>query len=66
MSPSDAVTEDTVSNRVERARSSLTPTQVTAGLAFGAALAFALVFVQEPLVHDALHNFRHAAGIVCH
>jgi cobalt transporter subunit CbtB len=39
---------------------------VGAGLLLIAALGFALLFVQEPLVHDSMHNFRHAAGITCH
>jgi len=25
-----------------------------------------LLFVQDPMVHNALHNFRHGAGITCH
>jgi cobalt transporter subunit CbtB len=59
-------TNETVSDRLELARSELTPTQIAAGLAFGAAIAFALLFLQEPLAHDATHHFRHAAGVVCH
>lgn len=57
---------DTVSDRLDLARSQLTTTQIAAGLAFGAAIAFTLLFLQEPIAHDATHNFRHAAGIVCH
>ena len=57
---------ETVSDRIELARSDLTPLQIATGLLFGASIAFALIFVQEPLVHDAMHNFRHAAGITCH
>ena len=57
---------ETVSDRLDLARSELTPTQIAAVLAFGAAIAFTLVFLQEPLVHDSMHNFRHAAGITCH
>lgn len=59
-------TNETVSDRFDLARSELTMTQIAAMLAFGAAIAFTLLFLQEPLVHDATHNFRHAAGIVCH
>jgi cobalt transporter subunit CbtB len=59
-------TNETVSDRLELARSELTPTQIVAGLAFGAAIAFALLFLQDPLAHDATHHFRHAAGVVCH
>ncbi len=57
---------ETVQGRIEYARGELTPTQIAAGLLFGAALGFTLLFVQDPLVHDAMHNFRHAAGIACH
>jgi cobalt transporter subunit CbtB len=57
---------ETVSDRIELAHSELTPTQIVAGVVFGAAIVFTLLFLQEPLAHDATHNFRHAAGIVCH
>ncbi|MCQ4333559.1 CbtB-domain containing protein [Natronomonas sp. F2-12] len=57
---------DTVSDRFELARGELTMAQIAAGLAFGAAIVFALLFLQEPLAHDATHSFRHAAGVVCH
>lgn len=57
---------ETVSDRLDLARSELTPTQIAAALAFGAAIVFALVFLQEPLAHESMHSFRHAAGIVCH
>lgn len=57
---------DTVADRFDLARSELTPTQIAAGLAFGAAIAFTLLFLQDPAAHDAMHGFRHAAGIVCH
>jgi hypothetical protein len=61
-----ATANDTVHGRIEHARIELTPTQVAIGLALAAALGFTLLFMQEPLVHDSLHNFRHAAGITCH
>lgn len=57
---------DTVHDRIAIARSELSPTQMAAGLLFVAALGFGLLFLQEPMVHDAMHNFRHAAGITCH
>lgn len=57
---------DTVRGRAARARDELGAEQIAAGLLLGAALGFVLLFVQEPLVHDSLHNFRHAAGITCH
>nr|WP_245180911.1 CbtB domain-containing protein [Halomicroarcula amylolytica] len=44
----------------------LTSTQLAVGFALVAALGFALLFVQEPMLHDSMHNFRHAAGITCH
>jgi cobalt transporter subunit CbtB len=57
---------DTVSDRIDTARTTLSPTQLGLGL-LGVTLAlFLLAFAQEPLVHDAMHNGRHAAGVVCH
>lgn len=61
-----ATADDTVDARIERARIELTPTQVAVGVALAAALGFTLLFVQEPAVHDSLHNFRHAVGVTCH
>jgi ABC-type nitrate/sulfonate/bicarbonate transport system permease component len=55
-----------VHGRINHARRTLTPTQIGLGFALVAALLFALLFVQEPMVHDSLHNARHAAGITCH
>jgi len=59
-------TTHTVHDRIDHARTSLTPTQMGAGLLLIIALGLTLLFVQEPLVHDSMHNFRHAAGITCH
>jgi cobalt transporter subunit CbtB len=56
----------TVHDRIEHASDSLTPTQIALGLTLLAIAGFALLFVQEPMVHDAMHNFRHAAGVTCH
>lgn len=56
----------TVRGRIERARTTRSPTGIAAGLALIAALGFALLFLQEPAAHDAVHNFRHGAGITCH
>ena len=56
----------TVSDRFAQARHELTAREVAVGLAVVAALGFALLVLQEPLAHDALHNFRHSAGITCH
>lgn len=61
-----ATATDTVQGRIEHARMELAPTQMAVGLALVAALGFALLFVQEPMVHDSMHSFRHAAGITCH
>lgn len=61
-----SVANDTVSDRIDTARATLSPTQVGLGL-LGITLAlFLLAFAQEPLVHDAMHNGRHVAGVVCH
>lgn len=57
---------ETVRDRVGTVRRTVTPLQAATLLTFATAITFALVFVQEPLVHDSLHNFRHAAGITCH
>ncbi|MFB6310250.1 MAG: CbtB domain-containing protein [Salinirussus sp.] len=56
---------DDARHRVELLRDQVTTRQLLGiGLAIG--LAAALATVQEPLVHDALHNFRHVTGIACH
>jgi len=57
---------DTVRRRVDIATSALSGTQMALGLALLAALGFTLLFVQDPMVHDSLHNFRHGAGVTCH
>jgi hypothetical protein len=62
-----AATEtDTVTGRVAQARTELSARDVALGLALTAALLFGLLLLQEPMLHDALHNFRHASGITCH
>lgn len=57
---------ETIHDRIASARTSMTPLQVALGLGLVALLGVTLLFVQEPMVHDALHNFRHAAGVTCH
>ncbi|NEU58220.1 CbtB domain-containing protein [Halorussus sp. MSC15.2] len=57
---------DTVYGRIERARVELTPLKAALGIALLAAVGFALLFGQDPMLHDSMHNFRHAAGITCH
>jgi ABC-type nitrate/sulfonate/bicarbonate transport system permease component len=57
---------DTVHGRIEHARTTLSRTQLVVGLALLLALGAALLVLQEPMMHDSLHNFRHSAGITCH
>jgi len=57
---------DTVADRVAIARTQIDPMTALTAVALVAALGFTLAFVQEPLAHDALHDFRHGAGIACH
>ena len=59
-------TDDSVYDRLDHARTALSGTQIAIGLALVAALGFTLLFVQDPMLHDSLHNFRHSAGITCH
>jgi hypothetical protein len=61
-----SVSTDTVSGRVEGAFVELTPAQMAIALALIVALGGTLMLVQEPAVHDSLHNFRHMTGITCH
>lgn len=57
---------DSVHGRLKRARTTLSPEQALAAALAVAALGFTLLALQEPAAHEAMHNFRHAAGIVCH
>ncbi|ELZ00813.1 CbtB domain-containing protein [Natrialba asiatica] len=57
---------ETVHDRIETARDDHTTAQLALVFALVATVAFTLLFVQEPLVHDSLHNFRHAVGVTCH
>ncbi|MFB6101502.1 MAG: CbtB domain-containing protein [Haloplanus sp.] len=61
-----ATANDSVHGRIERARIELTPARLAAGIGLVAALGFVLLFVQDPMVHESLHDFRHAAGVTCH
>jgi cobalt transporter subunit CbtB len=56
----------TVRGRVDTVRVQLSPAQVAVGLGVLALLGLTLVAVQEPAVHNALHDFRHVAGVTCH
>ena len=58
--------DDSVHDRLADARIALTPAQVAVAITLLAALGFVLLFAQAPMLHDSMHNFRHAAGIVCH
>lgn len=60
------VANDTVSDRFDAALASLSAAEIALGLAGVTLALFLLAFAQEPLVHDAMHNGRHAAGVVCH
>ncbi|ELZ43433.1 hypothetical protein C464_16942 [Halorubrum coriense DSM 10284] len=57
---------DTVADRFATAGAQIDPITALTALALVAALGFTLLFLQEPLAHDALHDFRHGAGIICH
>lgn len=57
---------DTVHGRLDQLRTDHSPTQLATGLAALAAITFALVLLQAPGAHESLHEFRHAAGVVCH
>jgi hypothetical protein len=57
---------ETVHDRIERVKMDVAPTEAMLGLALAAAIGFTLLFLQDPLAHDAMHNFRHGAGITCH
>lgn len=60
------MTTDSVADRLAIAREQFSPATLLAAVALVAALGFALAFLQEPAAHDALHSFRHGAGITCH
>ena len=57
---------DTVADRFATVGARLDPMTALTALALAAALGFTLLFAQDPLAHEALHDFRHGAGIVCH
>lgn len=57
---------ESVHGRIGRARGEVTAAQTALGLSVVLAVGFALLFLQDPTAHDALHNFRHAAGVTCH
>lgn len=55
---------DTVRTRME----TMPLTDPKVALLMGALVvgALALLFAADPASHEALHDFRHAAGIACH
>ena len=59
-------TTDTVDDRIAAAVPTLTPLRLALTLGLLALLGGGLLFGQEALLHDSMHGFRHAAGIVCH
>ncbi|MFC7058471.1 CbtB domain-containing protein [Halovenus salina] len=59
-------TTETVRDRIGQVRGDVSPTAAGLALVLVAALGFTLLFLQDPMAHDALHNFRHGAGITCH
>ena len=61
-----SVASHTIIDRVEQAYVELTPIQVALAVTLIIALSSVLLFMQEPMVHEVMHNFRHAAGITCH
>lgn len=58
-----SVEADTVHTRI--AHFEPTRAQLLA-LVLVAVLGATLLFAQTPMLHDSMHNFRHAAGITCH
>lgn len=56
---------ETVHDRFNHAQTTLTPTQIAIGLGLVLAIGFVLLFMQEPLVHESFHHFRHGTGITC-
>lgn len=44
----------------------LSNSQLLIGLSLVLLVGVGLLFVQDPMVHNALHEFRHGAGITCH
>jgi len=57
---------ETVVDRVEYTRTETPTMQLLLLAAVLLTLGSTLFVLQDPHVHTALHDFRHAAGIVCH
>lgn len=45
---------------------SVSPIKLAVIVAVILAIGCTLLFVQEPMVHDSFHDFRHAVGVPCH
>ncbi|WP_330631840.1 CbtB domain-containing protein [Halocatena halophila] len=56
----------TVHGRLERTMQSVSPIKLAVIVAVILAIGCTLLFVQEPMVHDSFHDFRHAVGVPCH
>jgi hypothetical protein len=56
----------TVSDRIAQASQELSRWEVAAGLVLTTGFLAGLLLLQQPLLHEGLHDFRHAAGVVCH
>jgi hypothetical protein len=61
-----SATNDSVSDRIAAARTTVSRTGLGLGVAGLTLALFLLAFAQEPLVHEAMHSGRHVAGVVCH
>lgn len=61
-----SVSTDTVGGRIEHTLAEHSPARMAIALALVIALGATLMLVQEPAVHESLHNLRHTAGIACH
>lgn len=57
---------DTVTRRVNEALIEISPAHLAAGVGLLALAGTLLLFSQDPLVHETMHNFRHGAGVTCH
>ena len=57
---------ETVHDRIDLALDTLSPTQITMGVGLILLVGIILLVSQNPIVHDAMHNFRHGAGVTCH
>jgi len=59
-------TSDSARQRLAVVQHELSNSQMVIGLLVVLIVGAGLLFVQDPMVHSALHEFRHGAGITCH